>query len=88
MIGMNAEYHTMLLVFKQVAFETVLNTCSHYSSMNRKNLRMMLNVFTFSGLVKITFPSKRITGTTNLDLHRANLAFTKRSRSFLASLAF
>ena len=24
MIGMNAEYHTTLLVFKQVAFETVL----------------------------------------------------------------
>jgi len=40
------------------------------------------------GLVNITFPSKRITGTTNLDLHRANLAFTNRSRSFLASFTF
>ena len=35
-----------------------------------------------------TFPSKRMTGTTNLDLQRANLAFTKRSLSFLASFAF
>ena len=36
--------------------------------------------------MKLTFPSNRITGTTNLDQHLANLAFMNKSRSWDASL--
>ena len=58
MIGINAEYQSILLVFMQVAFETVLIkfTCIKHnhvaimnSSMNMKSLRMMSNVITFFG---------------------------------------